>query len=114
MAASAPYGGDVTIPAHVPPELVRKLGITESAEFLVNPHEFMAELHNNAPPIVFSYGDHTPPAWNLFKYEDAYFVLRHPEIFTTEGTGPFPRDPDDYWKIIPLEIEPQEHGKYRA
>jgi cytochrome P450 len=114
MASSAPATGEITIPPHVPAELVRKLGITESAEFLVNPHKFMSELHRNCPPIVYSYGDMTPPAWNLMKYEDAYFVLRHPEIFTSEGTGPFPRDPDDYWKIIPLEIEPPEHRKYRA
>ncbi len=104
----------IQIPSHVPPELVRKLGITESAEFLASPHKFMAALHETQPPIVFSYGDHSPPAWNLLKYEDAYFVLRHPEFFTTEGTGPFPRDPNDYWKIIPLEIEPPDHRKYRA
>jgi cytochrome P450 len=104
----------IQIPAHVPPALVRKLGITESPEFLAAPHKFMADLHHSEPPIVFSYGDHSPPAWNLLKYEDAYFVLRHPEIFTAEGSGPFPRDPNDYWKIIPLEIEPPEHRKYRA
>jgi cytochrome P450 len=114
MATTAPAAGQIQIPAHVPPELVHKLGITESAEFLASPHKFMADLHKAYPPIVYSYGDHTPPAWNLLKYEDAYFVLRHPEFFTTEGTGPFPRDPDDYWKIIPLEIEPPEHRKYRA
>ncbi len=114
MASSAPVTGEIKIPPHVPPELVRKLGITESAEFLAAPHKFMAALHQNCPPIVYSYGDHSPPAWNLLKYDDAYFVLRHPEIFTAEGSGPFPRDPDDYWKIIPLEIEPPEHRKYRA
>jgi len=114
MATTAPAAGEFKIPDHVPPELVRKLGITESAEFLAAPHKFMAELHNTCPPIVYSYGDHSPPAWNLLKYEDAYFVLRHPEVFTAEGSGPFPRDPNDYWKIIPLEIEPPEHRKYRA
>lgn len=115
MAANAPAAaGEIKIPAHVPPELVRKLGITESPEFLENPHKFMSGLHGTCPPIVYSYGDHSPAAWNLLKYDDAYFVLRHPEIFTSEGTGPFPRDPNDYWKIIPLEIEPPEHRKYRA
>jgi cytochrome P450 len=104
----------IQIPAHVPPELVFKLGLTESPEFLADPHKFMAGLHATHPPIVYSYSDHNPAAWQLLKYEDAYFVLRHPEIFTAEGSGPFPRDPDDYWKIIPLEIEPPDHRKYRA
>ena len=106
--------GNPAIPSHVPPELVFKLGITEGADFLAAPHRFMAELHGKYPPILYSTSDHNPCAWQLLKYEDAYFVLRHPEYFTTAGTGPFPRDPDDYWKIIPLEIEPPDHRKYRA
>lgn len=114
MATTAPAAGPVEIPSHVPPELVFKLGLTESPEFLADPHKYMSGLHATHPPIVYSYSDHNPSAWQLLKYEDAYFVLRHPEIFTAEGSGPFPRDPNDYWKIIPLEIEPPEHRKYRA
>jgi cytochrome P450 len=104
-----------TIPAHIPADLVYAAGITESAEFLSAPHKFMAELHERAPPIFFNPGsEHIPPAWQLLKYDDAYFVLRHPEYFSAVGTGPFPRDPNDYWRIIPLEIDPPEHRKYRA
>ena len=114
MAASASNEGTKPIPAHVPPELVYDARITEGAEFLAAPHKFMAELHQKAPPIFFNPGSpHSPQAWQLLKWEDAFFVLRHPEYFSTAGTGPFPRDPDDYWKIIPLEIEPPEHRKYR-
>lgn len=115
MAASAAATGSTEIPAHVPPELVYDAGITEGAEFLAAPHRFMAALHEKAPPIYFDPGsEHRPGAWQLLKYEDAFFVLRHPEYFTTAGTGPFPRDPDDYWRIIPLEIDPPHHRKYRA
>jgi cytochrome P450 len=104
-----------TIPSHVPPELVYRAEITDGAEFLAAPHRFMAELHGKAPPIFFDPGsDHRPPAWQLLKYDDAFFVLRHPEYFTAAGIGPFPRDPDDYWKIIPLEVDPPDHRKYRA
>ena len=58
--------------------------------------------------------EHTPPAWMLIKHQDAYFALRHPEIFTTAGATPFPRDPNNYFRMIPLEIDPPEHKKYRA
>jgi cytochrome P450 len=103
------------IPAHVPPELVYDARLTEGAEFLEAPHAFMAELHQKAPAIYYSPGrEHTKAAWQLLKYEDAFFVLRHPEFFTAAGTGPFPRDPNDWWNIIPLEIEPPHHRKYRA
>lgn len=103
------------IPDHIPAELVYEAGITESAEFLAAPHKFMAELHQKAPPIFFDPGsEHRGPSWQLLKYEDAYFALRRPEYFTTFGSGPFPRDPDDYWRILPLEVDPPEHRKYRA
>src|ERR1700741_2192650 len=112
--ASLDATANAEIPAHVPPELVHAVGITESAEFLAAPHRFMAELHDKYPPIFFSPSVTNKSAWQLLKYEDAFFVLRHPEFFTSAGSGPFPRDPDDWWNIIPLEIEPPHHKKYRA
>jgi cytochrome P450 len=102
------------IPAHVPAELVRQIGLTEGPEFLAAPYAFMARLHETQPRIFFSTGQHTRGAWMLTHYEDAYFVLRHPEIFTTAGATPFPRDPDNYFYFIPLEIDPPDHRKYRA
>jgi cytochrome P450 len=102
------------IPAHVPPELVRPIGLTEGPEFLAAPHAFMAGLHETQPRIFFSTGQHTRGAWMLTHYDDAYFVLRHPEIFTTAGATPFPRDPDNYFYFIPLEIDPPDHRKYRS
>jgi cytochrome P450 len=102
------------IPAHVPPELVHPIGLAEGPEFLASPHAFMAALHDRLPPIFFSPSQHAPSAWMLTKYEDCLLVLRHPEIFDTAGVTPFPRDPDDYFKIIPVEINPPEHRNYRA
>jgi cytochrome P450 len=98
----------------VPAELVRPIGLTEGAEFLAAPHAFMAGLHDTHPPIFFSTSRHASNAWLLIKYEDVFFVLRHPEIFTTAGATPFPRDPADYFYMIPLEIDPPHHRKYRA
>ena len=102
------------IPAHVPPELVRSIGLTEGPEFLAAPHEFMAGLHDTQPPIFYSTSQHNPSAWMLTKYDDACFVLTHPKIFTTQGATPFPRDPNDYFYMIPLEIDPPHHRKYRG
>lgn len=102
------------IPAHVPEELVHPIGLTYGPEFLAAPHAFMAGLHDTHPPIFFSPSEQTKSAWILTRHEDCLFVLRHPEIFTTEGATPFPRDPDNYFYFIPLEIDPPEHRKYRA
>ncbi|MFP5304438.1 MAG: cytochrome P450 [Gammaproteobacteria bacterium] len=110
MAATA----TAEIPAHVPPELVRPIGLAEGPEFLAAPHAFMARLHETHPPVFFSPSQHVQDAWMLTKYEDCYFVLRHPEIFTTRQCIQFPRSPDNYFDFIPLEIDPPLHRKYRS
>lgn len=102
------------IPSHVPPELVRSIGLTEGPEFLAAPHAFMANLHDTHPPIFYNVSATTGNAWTLIKHEDAFFKLRHPEIFSTEGATPFPRDPAYPFKFIPLEIDPPYHRKYRS
>jgi len=102
------------IPDHVPPEMVRSIGLTEGPEFLAAPHAFMASLHDTHPPIFYSTSQHAQSAWMLTKYDDVCFVLTHPKIFTTLGATPFPRDPDNYFYMIPLEIEPPHHRRYRG
>lgn len=100
------------IPAHVPKELVFESGLTTGDEFLANPHDFMAAMHEKFPPIFYDVGPFQN-MWAATKHEDALFVLRHPEIFSNEGATPFPRDPDDYFYFIPIEIDPPHHRKYR-
>lgn len=104
--------GPDQVPAHVPQELIRSAGLTTGPEFLAAPHDYMAKLHENFPPLFYDvspYGN----AWQAIKHEDALFVLRHPEIFSNEGATPFPRDPNDYFYFIPQEIDPPAHRKYR-
>lgn len=100
------------VPDHVPQDLIRQSGLTWGPEFLANPHDFMAALHEKQPPIYY---DVSPfgNMWHLTKHEDALFGLRHPDIFSNEGATPFPRDPDDYFYFIPIEIDPPHHRKYR-
>ena len=105
--------GRDNIPAHVPRELVRSIGLTFGPEFLAAPHDYMARLHETMPPIYYDVNDYGN-AWHLLKYEHAMFMLRHPEYFSNEGATPFPRDPDDYFYFIPIEIDPPHHRKYRA
>ena len=84
-----------TIPPHVPPELVHPVGLTYGPEFLASPHDYMASFHEQFPPIFYCPSEMTGNAWFLLKHADCFFALRHPEIFTTAGATPFPRDPDN-------------------
>jgi cytochrome P450 len=101
------------IPAHVPAELIRPIGLVEGPEFLAAPHAFMARLHDTHPPIFFSTSNYGANAWMLTKHADVFFVLRHPEIFKT-GVSAFPREPNNYFPMIPVEIDPPHHRRYRA
>ncbi|MFA7603808.1 MAG: cytochrome P450 [Novosphingobium sp.] len=100
------------VPPHVPKDLIFQSGLTTGPEFLKNPHDFMAGMHEKFPPIFYDVGEYIN-AWQVLKHEDALFVLRHPEIFSNEGATPFPRDPNDYFYFIPIEIDPPHHRKYR-
>ena len=106
------YAGHGQIPAHVPPELVRESGLMFSPEFLASPHEFMAALQHDFPPVFYNV---TPFAnsWYLTKHEDCLHVLRNAEIFRNLDSSQFGRDPDDYFFFIPQEVDPPHHRNYR-
>lgn len=110
MATQAP---EKQIPDHVPPELVHHISLINGADFLADPYEFLAGLHDRTPPIFYSINP-TGPAWHLRKHEDAFFMLRNTEYFSNEDGLPFPRDPNDPFPMIPIEIDPPHHRKYRA
>lgn len=102
------------IPDHIPPELVRDAGITYGLEYLAAPYKYLADLHQTYPPVFYNPSPTGGGAWLLTKFEDAYYVLRHPEQFVTGIIGAFPRKPDSFFNLIPIEIDPPDHRKYRA
>lgn len=104
--------GPDQVPDHVPPELIRSAGIIYSPDFLADPYEFFSTMHDKFPPVFYDVGPFGN-AWVVTKHEDALFVLRHAEIFSNEDATPFPRDPNDYFYFIPIEIDPPDHRKYR-
>ena len=106
------YVGMDQIPAHIPPELVRQTGVPYGPEFTADPYAFFGKMHDTMPPIYYDVGPFGN-MWTAIKHEDALFILRNPDIFTNEGATPFPRDPDDYFYFIPIEIDPPHHRKYR-
>ncbi|UVO55744.1 cytochrome P450 [Sphingomonas sp. SUN039] len=100
------------VPDHVPPELIRSAGIIYSPEFLGDPYKFFADMHEKFPPVFYDVGPFGN-AWVMTKHEDALFALRHAEYFSNEDATPFPRDPENWFYFIPIEIDPPDHRKYR-
>ena len=104
--------GPDQVPDHVPPELVRTTGLIYGPDFLSDPYSFFPAMHEKVPPIYYEvspFGN----MWALIKHEDALFALRHAEYFSTEDATPFPRDPQDYFHFLPIEVDPPDHRKYR-
>lgn len=110
MATQAP--DKPFIPDHVPAELVHHISLINGKDFLADPYAFLSGLHDRTPPIFYSVNP-TGPAWHFRKHEDAFFMLRNTEYFSNEDGLPFPRDPADPFPMIPIEIDPPHHRKYR-
>jgi cytochrome P450 len=48
----------------------------------------------------------------LTRYEDALYVLQHPDLFSSVAPT-YPFDPDIHPVLIPFTLDPPEHTKYR-
>lgn len=50
--------------------------------------------------------------WILSRYEDVHFACQHPEIFSSYP-NPIPANLGATGPLIPLEVDPPDHAKYR-
>jgi cytochrome P450 len=104
---------------HVPPELVRPaqtFGIGAQPANGKCPYDRLSDMHSG-PRIVYTAPDPNmfgAGAWLLTKAEDIRTVLQNPEIFSSKGIAGFSRLLGQNWDLIPLELDPPEHGKFRA
>ena len=104
--------GRENVPSHVPEYLIRESEIPFGPNFLKDPYHYMASMHETLPRIFYGtsvYGN----SWQITKYEDAITMLQEYKVFSNEGATPFPRDPNDYFYFLPIEVDPPDHRKYR-
>jgi cytochrome P450 len=112
---ASPTSGDTKshlqeIPDHVPPELVHAFDFRTG---LGNyPHSTVAELHNG-PRIFYSPTHHNaipgPGTWVPTRAEDIRAVLQDTASFSSAVSRS-----NSSLKLIPLEMDPPEHPKFRA
>lgn len=108
------------IPPHVPADLVRNYDLLNYA--MLGPDEdvydFLSSLTKgprvfyNATPCVpvmaYSSG-----MWVLTRGEDIRTALQNPQIFSS-ATKPLSAVIGESWNLIPIELDPPTHTKYRA
>ena len=77
-------------------------------EVAANPVPFYAELRDECPVATFEgFGRGT---WIVSRFEDVRYVLRHPEIFSSDIVAV---DIGQDRPLIPLQVDPPHHAKYR-
>ena len=116
MSADADSGGwhAADVPAHVPRELVQFCDFRTGLE--PYPQEQLGRLHDG-PRIFYSPVSHqdrgtaNKGTWVLTKAEDIRHVLQRADLFSS--AQPRAQAIGESWRLIPLEMDPPEHGEYR-
>jgi cytochrome P450 len=109
-SAADPGVGTHAIPEHVPRELIRSFDFRTGLG--PYPHESVAALHAG-PRIFFSPTHHNaipgPGTWVLTRAEDIRAALQDATTFSSNV-----RRSNFGLSLIPLELDPPEHPKFRA
>lgn len=108
------------VPDHVPQELIRAPDLFRMGGQSAGgkcPYDTLSEMHSG-PRIVYSapgpapFGP--PGAWLLTRADDIRSVLQNPEVFSSKGIAGFSQLVGESWDLIPLELDPPVHSKFRT
>jgi cytochrome P450 len=102
---------NAAIPDHVPPALVYDFDIWKMPAHFSNPHDYWLTLRDAKVPRIF-YTPHHGGHWMLHHFDDTLEGYRDTDFFTNFPNG-IPARPGGATKLIPVEIDPPEHVKYR-
>jgi cytochrome P450 len=100
-----------TIPDHVPASVVREFDYFHQPELLKNPHDAVEKVFADLDPrILFtpSNGGH----WIIGGYKELVAAFRDAKTFSSTSMQ-IPEMADEV-KLIPLNLDPPDHAKYRA
>jgi len=104
-----------TVPAHVPADLVVPYDMLRVSGERDDPFVIMRGFREKGPifytPVHFS---NPTGAWVLTRAEDIRAALQNPGLFSSKGVSGFSRLLGESWDMIPLELDPPHHTKFRA
>ncbi len=106
-----------SVPAHVPPDLVRDVGIFDEPNTLLDPFSITEGALDQLPPIFYwskSRPGITDGFWVVTHYSDIREIYQNNEIYSNKGAVNFPSLIGETFRMIPLAIDPPEHGRYRV
>ena len=120
QSAGCPYAGNQEVigaPAHVPDTLVRMPSYLDEANTLPDPFNISERVFEDLPPVF--YWPKVRPGitdgfWAVTHYEDIREVLQNTDLYSNKGAVNFPSLIGESFRMIPLGIDPPEHGMYRV
>lgn len=115
MNAVTETAAAVPVPAHVPPELVGSYAL-DSAEAGADPYLFATKVQAASPDIFW-----TPDSdrmhggtWVVTRAEDMREILSSPHLFSSRNQSGFSALLlGEDWTMVPLEVDPPMHTKFR-
>lgn len=115
MASSA-QNADITIPAHVPPELV--LPFDPWSDLRDRPHEALERVRPYGA-VVYSPRHHIVGfaphgAWMVTRAKEARAMLLDTVHFSSQNTTGIPQALGEDFKLAPIEADPPEHSRTRS
>lgn len=105
----------VEVPDHVPPELVWNHDFDEFVGEFDDPFIAGSRLHDGPGVIWAAKAFFDKPAWVLTRHaliQEAYIDFEHFSSGQVRGDAEAAVVPDS-WRLIPVELDPPEHHKYR-
>lgn len=104
------------VPSHVPPELVEESALVMGAWIEENPFDTIVP---QACEREVTYATNVVPggrggAWLFRRNQVLREIYMDTEHFVNHGFGGFAQFIGEDWSLVPAEIDPPEHGRYRA
>ncbi len=109
------------IPQHVPQDLVRNFLSSHQDAMERDPFTALRYVYEGEGQDIFFdplgarlTQPHLPGAWVLTRNADIREVLQDPVLFSSKGITGFSKLLGQDWDLIPVELDPPEHAKFRA
>jgi cytochrome P450 len=116
-AALGGAGHPAGLPSHVPPHLVFDLSSYQAPNERADPFSLAADVQKDLPPIFYTRARMAglyDGAWVVTHYSDIREVYQNAELYSTEGAANFQSLVGETFRMIPLAVDPPEHGHYRV
>ena len=108
---------DRSIPAHVSEDMIHDWPFQFGTTHTGNPYtDLLDPIHASYPPVFFT-RDAYPgqqPAWVVRHFDDVASIYKDNVNFLNKGFAPFAMLTGENWHLVPAEMDPPDHGRYRA